>query len=384
MDQNQERRRGHFPRGRRGPDRRGFDRRTPTSQAPDAGRNNVDVEQIMREIRARIAQRHGVELSVQQIQELAARRLEAILDARALKPALLEGMRRAAATPPEGSEASIEPAYSFDEQTVYASHRGVLRLIRRLLNPVLKLFFNPTPVARALATQARLNVEAARRDAERDRRQTEWNALHYEIVQRLVTEVSRVSLELQALSGQVESLSAKVDFNERRVRGIEGRALRAEEPAPAGRPAERAVQARPAARPAEAPAGEEPTTAAETAGEGGAAVQPVEGARRRRRRRRGRRGGGAPSEATVTGWTAAGIETLPSEPAAAESGPEFGGTEESIPPVTTEGDVLVESPDPQAAAPSEAEPVPAWEEPQEPRASLEPAPGPPDTDPREQ
>ena len=41
------------------------------------GGDHVDVEQIMRDIRARIAQRHGIELTGQQIQELAARRLEA-------------------------------------------------------------------------------------------------------------------------------------------------------------------------------------------------------------------------------------------------------------------------------------------------------------------
>ena len=32
----------------------------------------VDVEQIMRDIRSRISQRHGIELTTQQIEELAA------------------------------------------------------------------------------------------------------------------------------------------------------------------------------------------------------------------------------------------------------------------------------------------------------------------------
>ena len=75
-------------------------RRTGRSAAGD----QVDVEQIMRDIRARISQRHGIELSNQQIQELAARRLEAILDPRTIKPALLEQLRARrgdpAATPP--------------------------------------------------------------------------------------------------------------------------------------------------------------------------------------------------------------------------------------------------------------------------------------------
>ena len=89
MDHNHERRRGHFHRGRRGPDRRSGDRRAQPQQA-QGGRDHVDVEQIMRDIRARIAQRQGVELSNQQIQDLAARRLESILDPRAIKPSLLE------------------------------------------------------------------------------------------------------------------------------------------------------------------------------------------------------------------------------------------------------------------------------------------------------
>jgi tRNA pseudouridine55 synthase len=49
----------------------------------------------MREIRTRVSERHGIELSNQQIQELAARRLEAILDPRAIKPALMDELRLA-------------------------------------------------------------------------------------------------------------------------------------------------------------------------------------------------------------------------------------------------------------------------------------------------
>ena len=217
MEQKQERRRGQFQRGRRGPDRRGVDRRPQHTQAQERpGRDQVDVEQIMRDIRGRIAHRQeDVELSNQQIQDLAARRLESILDPRTLKPSLLDALRRAAGAGPAPSADNVpnEPAFVFEDTTIYDSHRGALRLIRRLLNPLLKLFFNPNPLIRAVHLQAGLNVDAAKRDADRDRQQTEWNALHYEIVQRLVTEVSQVSLELKSLSLRVESLDAKVDFN---------------------------------------------------------------------------------------------------------------------------------------------------------------------------
>jgi hypothetical protein len=298
MDQNQERRRGHFHRGRRGPDRRGIERRTPPQQV-QGGRDQVDVEQIMRDIRARIAQRQGIDLSNQQIQDLAARRLESILDPRAIKPSLLEALRRSAGavTATAAPKPSSEPVYTFDHTTIYDSPRAVLRFIRRVLNPLLKLFFNPNPLIRALHLQARLNVEAAEREAERDRRQTEWNALHYEILQRVVTDVSRVSLELQALSMRIESLNARIDFSDRRVRSIEGTAQ-------SGRAAARSMDTVPSQPPAA-----EPIPTAE--GVEGATTESV---RRRRRRRRGRRGGLQQGEASAAVTSApAGATAMPIE-----------------------------------------------------------------------
>src|SRR6185436_7822189 len=157
----------------------------------------------------------------QQVQELAARRLESILDVRTVNPALIEQLRKSAAggrvvSVPSRSE---DPPYQFEATTIYDSPSGLVRTLRRLLNSILKLFFNPNPIIQALNIQAKLNVEAARREAERDQRQAEWNALHYEILQRLVAEVAKVSIEAQSLGLRVESLAAKVDFNERRVRG---------------------------------------------------------------------------------------------------------------------------------------------------------------------
>lgn len=244
----------------------------------------------MREIRARIAQRQGVDLSHQQIDDLAARRLEYILDPRAMKPEFLDMLRRSADETVERQEKRLpaEPVYVFEDTTLYDSHRTILRVIRKILNPLLKLFFNPNPLIRAMHQQAKLNVEAAERDVTRDRRQAEWNALHYRIVQRLVTEVSRLSLEMQALSTRIESLGARVDFNDRRVRVVEGTVH----------------QLRPGGRSQEAPAPSRPPEATAPT-EGTPESMPSEGGRRRRRRRRGRRGGamiteGAPTAAAAT------------------------------------------------------------------------------------
>ena len=297
----------------------------------------------MRDIRAQISQRHGIELSNQQIQELAARRLEAILDPRTVKPALLDQLRRSAGSPADVAPHDPQPAYTFEGGTLYDSHNGLLRSIRRLLNPVLRLFFNPNPIVLALNAQAKLNTEAARREAERDRRQAEWNALHFSIVQRLVTEVSRASIETQSLSMRVESLAAKVDFNERRVRGLENTAHQS---APAPRVAE--VGAVTVASPA-TPATD--TTVSE--------VQS-EGARRRRRRRRGRRGTGmGPMEAMGTSTTSTGSAAL--------EGPESADDEhqEEIhePPVSGE---------PVSSEPVSAEPAPIETRSNEPVSQFEP------------
>jgi hypothetical protein len=296
MDHNQGRR-GHFHRGRRGPDRRGPERREgPPQEQPARGErvDRVDVEQIMREIRSRIAQRTGVDLSNQQIQELAARRLEAILDPRGLKPELLEQLRRSAGERTVPVDAVAPPAsqsFPFDEATLYDSPNGLLRFIRKLLRPFLRMLFNPTPIAHALAQQSRMNTELAARDAERDRRQSEWNALHYEILQRLTVEVSRASIEAQSLSLRVESLAAKVDFNERRVRTMEGAQAQVRSP----RPPETGQPAQPPAAAATTDGAPHPPAPAES--------QSGEVPRRRRRRRRGRRGPamGAPADAAVAG-----------------------------------------------------------------------------------
>jgi hypothetical protein len=314
--------RRHFHRGRRGPDRRGPDRRGPQQQAQEQPtRAEVDVEQIMRDIRARISQRHGIELTNQQIQELAARRLESILDPRSIKPALLDQLRRAAGTAPDTPAPSQEPAYIFEDTTLYESHRGLMRFIRKLLNPILKLFFNPNPLIRALNIQARINNELLAREAERDRRQAEWNALHYELLHPVVTEIARVTLEAQNVSLRMESLAGKVDFNERRVRGIEGALHQAR---PSGRREDtrreevrREVQEIPAPQVVV-----QPTDVATPEPSAPAQSQPAEGSRRRRRRRRGRRGAAAPGEvvAGVTDTTALEADEPDDEGADEEEG----------------------------------------------------------------
>ena len=82
----------------------------------------VDVEQIMRQIRARIQSKRGVDYTEQQIQELANVKLERFLDpkGRAL------GSRRAvqAGARPEARAVSARAVRASTRTMLYGTHRG--------------------------------------------------------------------------------------------------------------------------------------------------------------------------------------------------------------------------------------------------------------------
>jgi hypothetical protein len=299
-DQNQQHpRRPHYHRGRRGPDRRGDRRPPPQQQQSDSGnRDQLDVEQIMREIRSRISEKHGIELTTQQIQELAARRLEAILDPRAIKPSLMDELRRASGLPADTAPSEPEGDDSIDEAALYASKSGFLNSLRRLFN-----LLNPKAIVDALNALSRRTKAIAARETELRRRQTEWNALHFEILRRLVTDIARTEIDNQHLAHRVESLQARVDFNERRVRSLEHSQPQQQQqhqhqPRPASRPLD--TPAVVSAPPASARGDEAPSTEHAAPSPDGS----PEGSRRRRRRRRGRRSG-APRD--ITGTPAPGL-----------------------------------------------------------------------------
>ena len=374
-DHNQQHsRRPHYHRGRRGPDRRGGDRRPPQTQqqTETSGRDQLDIEQMMREIRSRISERHGIDLSPQQIQELAARRLEAILDPRTIKPSLMDELRRAAGLPADTTPSDTESEDTIDESALYQSDSGFLRGVRRLLNPLLKLFFNPAAIVNALNVQARRAKAAAAREAEQRRRQTEWNALHFEILRRLVTDIARVEIDNQHLAHRVESLSARVDFNDRRVRGLE----------------HTQHQSRPSGRPPDAPVASSPTPppreeAAPSTTEPGSPDTSSESNRRRRRRRRGRRSG---QPRDISGVPAPGLAGTAAVDQSAE-GDEFGDDDATSEDLTNDmgvtstmadqppvGDFEPSPPDPfEPSSPSSREfPSPRPEEPIQVASQMEP------------
>jgi hypothetical protein len=238
--------------------------------------DSVDVEEIMRQVRARVREKRGVDYTEEEIRELASVRLERFLDPSKVRSGLIEEFRRArqVSPPPEN--------YDFEEHTLYASHRlPLLTRIRRLFNPVLKLFFNPNPLIRALHLQSKINQWQLAREP-----------LDYEIMSNLVLEVTRLSIEVKNLKVRLESVATRLDFNEHRARALEG-----------------VVQYRPDA---EAP--EEPEAGA--GAEGDEDARDERAAARKRRRRRGRRrpgaGGAGPGDAAA----ARGARAIPLDGAA--------------------------------------------------------------------
>ena len=139
--------------------------------------DSVNVEQIMEQIRARIREKRGVDYTEQQIRELAAVKLEKFLDPRGVRSDLLSEFRRG----------DPDPNYAFEDDTLFRSTRGVIEFIRRLLRPLLKLFFNPNPLIHVLHMQSQINDRTASR-----------HQLYYELIHNLVVETTRLGIEKKA------------------------------------------------------------------------------------------------------------------------------------------------------------------------------------------
>jgi hypothetical protein len=162
--------------------------------------DNVDVEQIMRQIRARIREKRGVDYTEDEIKELARVKLEKFLDPSGVRSDLLAQFRER-----NTGEAALD--YDMDASPFFHSAKGWVRFVRKLLRPLLKLFFNAKAVTDAIHMQA----EAARRES-----------LQYELIHNLVVETTRLGIQVKNLKMQVESMSSRLDFDERRARALEG------------------------------------------------------------------------------------------------------------------------------------------------------------------
>ena len=224
----------------------------------------VDVTQIMARLREQIREQRDVD-GPEQVSKLAAEALERCLAPRRARAEQVEHNRRL--TPPgrfdrdpQGAGLAPEP-FEFNADTVYvSSSRGIMgkliRLIRRLLNPILRLFFNPDPIILAMMRQAEINARlldllnrvnaeferAGRKFAARE----ELDALNYEVVNNLVVEMTRLAVDMKDHRMLVESVAGRLDFEERRARALES--VRQNRSTPAADGAEGDPAAAPASR----------------------------------------------------------------------------------------------------------------------------------------
>jgi hypothetical protein len=250
----------------------------------------VDVEQIMRQIRARIREKRGVDYTEEQIQELASVKLEKFLDTKGIRSDLVEQFKRQRTGGPP------PPTYAFEDTTLFDSSRAPVRLIRRLLKPILKLFFNPTTLTDVLHRQAKINQIYLQRTDNRD----ELDALYYEVIHNLVLETTRLGIEVKNLKMRVESLSSRLDFDERRARALEGVVQYRPGAASARERARTQSNLQVATATSQPVAGPTPPSSSDS--DQAEAAPP----RRRRRRRRGRRGRGSTPPGDVSAAKAGG------------------------------------------------------------------------------
>jgi hypothetical protein len=167
--------------------------------------DNVDVEQIMRQIRSRIREKRGVDYTEEEIRELANVKLEKFLDPKGVRSDLLQQFRKIR------ESSTTARNYEFEDSTIYESSRPLVRMIRKLLSPILKLFWNPTPMVEALHIQSRLNESY-----------NQSEALSFELMHNLVIELTRTTIEVRNLKMRLESMASRLDFDERRARALEG------------------------------------------------------------------------------------------------------------------------------------------------------------------
>ncbi len=158
--------------------------------------DGVDLLALLAEVHRRIEERKQQGLfTEEELRFIAERPLEGVLAGRDLRADLADEFRAR-----DG-----QWNFSFASDEIYRSSRGgVLETVRRLLRPVQKLFWNPTPMIAALS------------------RQSDLNRFYVHLLHNLVLELSRTSLEVQELRNRNLQLAGRLEALERREKTLEG------------------------------------------------------------------------------------------------------------------------------------------------------------------
>ena len=157
----------------------------------------TDVQQLLADVYRRIAERQQGLYTDEELRFIAERPLEGVLTGGELRADLLEEFRARDA----------QWNFSFEADAVYRSSRGgagrLLEVVRRLLRPVQKLFWNPNPMIAALS------------------RQSDLNRFYVHLLHNLVLELSRLKLEAQELHSRNLHLAGRLEALERREKTLE-------------------------------------------------------------------------------------------------------------------------------------------------------------------
>jgi hypothetical protein len=160
--------------------------------------DGIDVQKLLADVHVRIAERREAGLyTEEELQHIADRPLESVLTGRDLRADLFE----------EFQARDGQWNYSFAPDAIFRSSHGlagrILGTARRLLRPVQKLFWNPTPMIAALS------------------RQSDLNRFSVHLLHNLVLETSRLHLEVQELRNRNLQLAARLEALERREKTLE-------------------------------------------------------------------------------------------------------------------------------------------------------------------
>jgi hypothetical protein len=158
---------------------------------------DVNVEDVMRQIRERIEQRKKEVMTEEEVREISEHPLEAVLEPHDFGVDFLRDFR-------------AEPArwnFAFGPDTLYRSSRGgvgrALETIRAALRPLQKLFWNPNPMIAALS------------------RQSDLNKYYVHLLHNLTLEVTKLNLEIQNLKNRNLELQGRLELQIRREKELE-------------------------------------------------------------------------------------------------------------------------------------------------------------------
>ena len=155
----------------------------------------VDVLALLADIHRRVAARKEGLYTDEELRYISERALEGVLTPGELRADLVDEFR----------SRDAQWNFSFDPESIYRSSRGgALERVRRLLRPLQKLFWNPTPMISALS------------------RQSDLNRFYVHLLHNLVLELSRLKLEAQELKSRNLQLQGRLEALERREKTLEG------------------------------------------------------------------------------------------------------------------------------------------------------------------